>query len=122
MICDSRREKSKGGRCISVRALVRKHDGHENSNLVGGSLWVDSESKTFQKNMKTRPQKICLAFKDNKNGTSITDLMGEDGVTDSTGESSRPLETWFEKGPNLTRVQNSAEHKKGAWVWAVLQN
>jgi len=27
-------------------------------------------------------------------------LMGEDGVTDSTGESSRPLETWFEKGPN----------------------
>ncbi len=63
---------------------------------------------------------ICLAFKDKKNRTSMTNLMGEDGVTDSTGESSRPLETWFEKGPNLTRVQNS--RKKGAWVWAVLQN
>jgi hypothetical protein len=54
--------------------------------------------------------------------TSTTDLMGEDGVTDSTGEISRPLETWFKKGPNLTRVQRSAEHIKGAWVWAVLQN
>jgi hypothetical protein len=53
---------------------------------------------------------------------SKINLMGEDGVTDSTGESSRPLETWFEKGPNLTRVQRSAEHKEGAWVRAVLQN
>jgi len=27
-------------------------------------------------------------------------LMGEEGVTDSTGDSSRPLETWLEKEPN----------------------
>jgi hypothetical protein len=54
----------------------------------------------------SKKQKITskLAFKHRKHRTSTTDLMGEDGVTDSTGEISRPLETWFEKGPNLTRV------------------
>jgi hypothetical protein len=49
-----------------------------------------------------------------KNRTTTTYLMGEEGVTDSTGDRSRPLETWFEKEPNLKRVQNSAEHKKGS--------
>jgi hypothetical protein len=51
-----------------------------------------------------------------KNRTTTTYLMGEEGVTDSTGDRSRPLETWFEKEPNLERVQNSAEHKGSVGV------
>jgi hypothetical protein len=65
--------------------------------LVGGSLWVNSERNLVRKAENQ-------AFKRKKNCMSKTNLMGEDGVTDSTGEISRPLETWFEKGPNLTRV------------------
>lgn len=33
-------------------------------------------------------------------------------MTDRTGDSRRPLETWFEKGPYLTKVQHSAEDIK----------
>ena len=60
--------------------------------------------ETLSKKQKITSTQKYLAFKHRKHRTSTTDLMGEDGVTDSTGEISRPLETWFEKGPNLTRV------------------
>ena len=41
---------------------------------------------------------------------NYANLIGEDGVTERTGESSRPLDIWLAKGPNL---RHGAEHSEG---------
>ncbi len=45
-------------------------------------------------------------------------LMGEDGVTERTGDSSRPVDIWLAKGPNLRHTTNLG---KNAWADAVSQ-
>jgi hypothetical protein len=37
----------------------------------------------------------------NMHHRKFVNLMGVDGVTEKTGESSRPADAYFEKGPNL---------------------
>ena len=42
-------------------------------------------------------------------------LMGEDGITERTGDSNRPVDIWLAKGPNL---RDMTDLGKNAWVGA----
>jgi hypothetical protein len=99
------------------QTLIRQSDGNKQSSLIEKSARVNSENSIFRK-----PTIICeienmmkvdgwLQNDSMKQDCEYSDLMRVDGVTESTGESNRPVDICLAKGPNLQRaVDGSCEN------------